>query len=117
MATDTFFSKWHGLERSNITWYPTIDPAKCTGCGLCVVTCGEKRNVFGFDTTANKAVVLYPDHCMVGCNNCMVGCLWNAITFPDEHIVRELAKTIAPDQIQKELDAKLTANPELRIEE
>lgn len=107
---DTFFSKWHGLERSGINWHPAIDPAKCTGCGLCVVTCGEKRNVFGFDKGANKAVVLYPDHCMVGC-------LWNAIRFSDEHIVRELAKTITPEQLKKELDTKLAANPELRIDE
>ncbi|MGC8705350.1 MAG: 4Fe-4S dicluster domain-containing protein [Athalassotoga sp.] len=116
MAED-MFSKWHGLDRKKINWGPVIDPNKCTGCGLCVVTCGEKRNVFGYDPVNKKAVVLFQERCMVGCNNCQVGCLWNAITFEtDEEYIRNLAKTIPPEQIQKELKAKLEANPDLVIE-
>lgn len=61
---------WHGKSRSDINWHPIVDPKKCTGCGMCVVTCGEKRNVFGYDRRLRKAVVLNPDNCMVGCNNC-----------------------------------------------
>ena len=36
------FSIWHGIERSEIDRHLTIDEKKCTGSGLCVVTCGEK---------------------------------------------------------------------------
>lgn len=116
MAED-MFAKWHGLDRKKINWGPVIDPDKCTGCGLCVVTCGEKRNVFGFDVDKNKAVVMFKDHCMAGCNNCKVGCLWDAISFEkDAEYIRGIAKTIPQEQITKELKAKLEANPDLVIE-
>ena len=111
---DDFFLKWHGIDRAKITWGPVINSDKCTGCGACVVTCGEKRNVFGYDPEKKKAVVLFQDHCMVGCNNCQVGCLWNAISFPhDDQYVRELARSIPKEQLRKELAAKLETNPDL----
>ena len=114
MAEASMFDKWHGLDRKSISWGPIVDASKCTGCGLCVVTCGEKRNVFGFDVDKKKSVVMLEDHCMVGCNNCAVGCLWDAISFPNnDDYVRELAKRIPKEALAKELKAKLEANPEL----
>jgi Fe-S-cluster-containing dehydrogenase component len=117
MAENTMFSKWHGLDRKEITWGPQIDASKCTGCGLCVVTCGEKRNVFAYDREKKKAVVLFQENCMVGCNNCAVGCLWDAITFPqNEEYVRNLAKKIPQEALTNEIKAKLEANPGLLFE-
>jgi Fe-S-cluster-containing dehydrogenase component len=114
---DPFFAKWHGIDRTTIEWGPKIDATKCTGCGLCVVTCGEKRNVFGFDPNSKKAVVMYPQHCMVGCDNCAMACLWDAISFPhDDEYVKVLSRKINKEQITKELDKKLTENPGLVIE-
>jgi NAD-dependent dihydropyrimidine dehydrogenase PreA subunit len=114
---DDFFSKWHGLDRTAIEWYPIVEASKCSGCGLCVVTCGEKRNVFGYNTEKKKAVVIFPDHCMVGCDNCATGCLWGAITFPkDITYIRTLSSTLSKEQIEKELGKKLKENPELVIE-
>lgn len=110
------FSKWHGLDRGRIEWHPTIDEKRCTGCGLCVVTCGEKRNVFGYDRERRKAVVLTPNNCMVGCVNCMVGCLWNAISFPEPESVRALAKSLAPTALDRELEQKLSENPGLGVD-
>jgi Fe-S-cluster-containing dehydrogenase component len=116
MAED-MFAKWHGLDRKKINWGPIIDPNKCTGCGLCVVTCGEKRNVFGFDPEHNKAVVLFQDRCMTGCNNCQVGCLWNAISFEtDAEYIRNIAQTVPEDTIKKEIEQKLKANPDLVVD-
>lgn len=43
---------------------------KCNSCDLCVVTCGEKRNMFGFDKQRRKVVVMFLSNCMVGCINC-----------------------------------------------
>ena len=83
------FSMWHGIERSEIDWHPTIDEKKCTVSGLCVVTCGEKRNVFGYGRAARRGAVMFPDNCMVGCINCIVGCLWNVISFPERTIFEE----------------------------
>lgn len=107
---ESSFAVWHGINRSNIEWHPVVDEEKCVGCGLCVVTCSEKRNVFGFDPKSKKAVVLYPDNCMVGCDNCRVACLWNAISFPDSTQIRQLADSLVKSgKISKELDAKINA--------
>lgn len=107
------FSTWHGIKRSEIDWHPTVDEKKCTGCGLCVVTCGEKRNVFGFDRESRKAVVMSPKNCMVGCINCMVGCLWNAISFPNEQPVKDMTRSLTKETLEKELHEKISMNPEL----
>ncbi|MGC8505548.1 MAG: 4Fe-4S dicluster domain-containing protein [Thermoplasmata archaeon] len=109
------FASWHGIPRSQIHWEPVIDESKCTGCGMCVVTCGEKRNVFGYDFDRKKAVVMYPENCMVGCNNCTVACLWGAITHPDVTEVKEISRKIPEDQLKREMAAKFKANPALTI--
>ena len=80
-----------------------------------MVTCGEKRNVFGYDFDRKKAVVMYPENCMVGCNNCTVACLWGAITHPDVAEVKEISRKIPGDQLKKEMIAKFKANPALTV--
>lgn len=113
-AVSNEFAHWHGIDRSKINWHPLIDPNKCTGCGLCVVTCSEKRNVFGFDVEKHKSVVLYPNNCMVGCNNCEAACLWNAISYPEDvEYVRSLARNLNQETLDKELMKKLSSNPSL----
>ena len=109
------FPYWHGVPREEIEWHPTVDPQKCTGCGACVVTCSEKRNVFGFDRSTRKAVVMSPDNCMVGCNNCQVGCLWDAISFPDKGVARTLAKALPEERLKRELEDKLRNDPALVV--
>ena len=76
------FSKWWGIERKKIKWYPIIDEKKCVGCGLCIATC--QRNVFEFDSKKNKLKVKNPYNCMVGCDNCSVYCPAEAISFPQK---------------------------------
>jgi len=76
------FSKWCGIERKKIRWYPIIDEEKCIGCSVCITTC--ERNVFEFDFEKNKAKVENPYNCMVGCDNCRVYCPANAISFPQK---------------------------------
>lgn len=108
---------WFGVDRSTLTWYPTIVSDKCTGCGLFVVTCGEKRNVFGFNVDTKKSVVLAPQHCMVGCDNCASNCLWDAIHFPhDSAYVQNLSRSIGKELIEQELKKKLAENPQLVLE-
>ncbi len=77
------FSKWWGIERKEIEWYPIIDEKKCIGCGVCVATCG--REVFEFDFKKNRARVKNPYNCMVGCDNCRVYCPAGAISFPQKN--------------------------------
>ncbi|MDA8055531.1 MAG: 4Fe-4S dicluster domain-containing protein [Thermoplasmatales archaeon] len=107
---------WHGINRNEIDWFPVIDPDKCTGCGMCVVTCGEKRNVFGYDRKLKKAVVLNPDNCMVGCNNCQVSCLWNAISYPENtDYLRDLVRKLPDEVLERELKNKLETTPGLKF--
>lgn len=87
---DEKFAKWRGLDRTTIEWYPVIDEDKCIGCGICATGCG--RDVFGFDFEKNKATVLKPFQCMVGCTTCAVSCPTDAITFPDKGYVKRLIK-------------------------
>jgi NAD-dependent dihydropyrimidine dehydrogenase PreA subunit len=87
---DEKYAKWKGVPREEIDWYPTIDAAKCVGCGMCVTTCG--RDVFGFDTADKKAVVERPLQCLVGCSSCEAWCVFQAISFPDRERVRDFIK-------------------------
>jgi NAD-dependent dihydropyrimidine dehydrogenase PreA subunit len=81
------------------------------GAACALSPAAEKSNVFGYDFEKRKAVVMYPENCMVDCDNCTVACLWGAITHPDVSEVKEIAKTIPADRIKRELDSKLKANP------
>ena len=77
------FSKWWGIERKEIEWYPIIDESKCIGCGMCITIC--ERNVFEFDFEKNKPKVKNPYNCIVGCDNCGVYCPVGAISFPQKN--------------------------------
>ncbi len=84
------YAKWHGIDRTKIPWYPTINEDKCIGCKLCFVTCG--REVFYFDIEKNKAVVSKKYQCMVGCTTCAAICPTEAINFPDKEIVHKIER-------------------------
>lgn len=100
------YSHWMGLERKKIEWYPQIDEDKCDGCGLCVEGCD--REVFDLDEQ-NKAVVVNPYNCKVGCTTCGVYCLQDAISFPDREYVRELIREydLAQKMGRKEIEEVL----------
>ena len=84
------FATWKGIDRTKIDWAPEIDKDKCTGCGMCVTSCG--RNVFDYDWEQEKAVTARPNQCMVGCTSCQTWCIYDAISFPDPDYVKELIK-------------------------
>lgn len=103
------FATWKNIPREEINWNPIIDVEKCTGCGMCVTSCG--RNVFDFDFKNNKAVVARPLNCMVGCTSCECWCIFNAISFPERQYVRDLIKKKHILAIaKKQLKARLEAN-------
>lgn len=58
-----------------------IDLELCTGCGICFNIC--PMDVFRMDEKNNKAVIKYPEDCML-CEFCVLDCPEDAITVSPE---------------------------------
>jgi len=88
---------FHGVPRSKIPWYPTIDYEKCVRCGKCVDYC--KLGVYEFQETEGEkiSVVKNPNNCVVFCTGCEAQCPAQAITHPSKFetgkIMSKLRKT------------------------
>lgn len=83
-------SAWHGVQREQIKWHPTVDHELCIGCGLCVLGCGA--NVYAFDYEKKKPVVIAPLKCKVGCVTCANTCPTHAISFPPLSYLHRIIK-------------------------
>ena len=85
---------WHGIPRSKITWYPTIDYEKCVGCGKCVDYC--KLGAFEFEEKdGNKMpVVKNPSNCVVLCTGCDGICPAGAIKHQSKKEAREKIRNL-----------------------
>ena len=59
----------------------SINKEICTGCGLCVNVC--PMDVIRMDKELEKAVIQYPDDCML-CEFCALDCPEAAITITPE---------------------------------
>ena len=62
-----------------------IDTALCSGCGICVLSC--PMDVFRLNREEKKAVIAYPEDCML-CGWCVIDCPEDAVTLtPDKSSV------------------------------
>ena len=60
-----------------------IDQELCNGCGVCVNIC--PMDVFRVDEDSEKAIIRYPEDCML-CEFCVLDCPVDAITVtPEKH--------------------------------
>lgn len=55
----------------------SIDLTLCNGCGVCVKSC--PMDVFRFDNESKKALIRYPEDCML-CGWCLMDCPQDAIS-------------------------------------
>jgi DNA-binding transcriptional ArsR family regulator/NAD-dependent dihydropyrimidine dehydrogenase PreA subunit len=78
---------WYGIRREQIEWHPAVVAERCTGCGLCVITCDQ--DVLAFDYERNIPVVVAPAMCPVGCTTCATICLQDALEFPQTGYLRQ----------------------------
>lgn len=105
MTKDMSQTKWHGVPRKEIPWFPVLNSVKCIGCELCYVTCG--RDVYNMVLSVHKAIVESPYNCMVGCSTCSVGCPTSAITFPPRELIHEIEKKYKIfSEVNKEAEEK-----------
>ncbi len=75
---------FHGVPRSKIPWFPTIDLEKCVCCGKCADFC--KHGVYEFRKRDGKKrpVVKNPNNCVVYCDACDEICSVGAINHPSK---------------------------------
>jgi CDP-4-dehydro-6-deoxyglucose reductase, E3 len=90
MSIPEKFAEWKGILRQEIDWHPSIDEDRCTGCGMCITSCG--REVFDYDVQNKKSIVANPFQCMVGWTSCRTWCIFDAISFPDPQYVKDLIR-------------------------
>jgi len=107
---------WHGVDRTLYVWYPRIDYDKCTGCGLCLLTCGN--DVFRWSREKNLPVVANPGSCVMGCTTCAKLCPEDAISFPDDP--KKFLKSVVMKEkvfftVKKELRDRLDKYPDHRV--
>ncbi len=81
---------WRGIPREEIPWYPTIMEDLCDGCKLCIQFCSFR--VYEYDEKTNKAQVMNPFNCVVGCSMCSLKCKPKAIMFPPLSILETFKK-------------------------
>jgi NAD-dependent dihydropyrimidine dehydrogenase PreA subunit len=97
---------WHGIPRSKIPWYPTIDYDKCITCGKCVEYCTLGTFAFEEEDGKKRTAVKNPNNCVVLCTGCDAICPVGAITHPSKRktseIIRNLRKVHDLDKEKRE---------------
>ncbi|MGC8661978.1 MAG: 4Fe-4S dicluster domain-containing protein [Nitrososphaeria archaeon] len=109
---------WHGVERSHYQWFPVINYEACTGCGMCLLTCGN--NVFAWSSDKDAPVIANPGSCVLGCTTCGKLCPEYAITFqgdPKEFVGKLIRENRIFPEVRRELDARLKAHPDHVVQE
>jgi NAD-dependent dihydropyrimidine dehydrogenase PreA subunit len=81
---------WQSVPREEVPWFPTIMEELCDGCKLCLNFCSF--GVYEYDEKTNKARVVNPFNCQVGCSICALKCRPKAISFPPLAILESFRK-------------------------
>jgi NAD-dependent dihydropyrimidine dehydrogenase PreA subunit len=76
---------WQGKPREQVPWYPSIDRERCDGCRGCLAFC--EYGVYAWEEVSQKAIVVDPFNCVVGCDSCAKVCKRGAIRFPPREML------------------------------
>jgi len=70
-----FKETYKGISRKNIPWFPTVNYARCIGCGKCVDYC--KLGVYKLDENREKSrpIAVNPFNCVILCKGCQDICV------------------------------------------
>ncbi|MEM0161276.1 MAG: 4Fe-4S binding protein [Thermoplasmata archaeon] len=107
---------WHTIDRAQFSWAPSINSETCTGCGLCLLSCGN--GVFGWNEKDSMPIVQNPGSCVLGCTTCGKLCPENSITFPEDpkkFIMSLITKYKIYPTVKKELEERLAKFPDHEI--
>ena len=85
---------WHGIPRSKIPWYPTIDYEKCISCGKCIDFCHMKVFATDNEDGKKKTIVEKPNSCIVTCTGCDSICPTGAIKHPSKKEFQEKIRVL-----------------------
>lgn len=88
---------WHGIPRTKIPWYPTINYDKCQSCGKCVEYC--MLGTYEFEQKGDKKipVVKNPYNCVMMCSGCDPICPAGAIQHPSKKVIHEKIQELRKD--------------------
>ncbi|MEA3327124.1 MAG: hypothetical protein U9R53_07415 [Chloroflexota bacterium] len=78
------YGVWEGHPREHIPWFPIVSGELCDGCAKCIEVC--PKDVFEMNED-NKAVVIEPFLCIVGCCFCKSACDPQAIMMPNRDML------------------------------
>ncbi|MEM0134090.1 MAG: ferredoxin family protein [Thermoplasmatales archaeon] len=104
---------WHGVDRAELSWNPTINEDACTGCGLCLLSCGN--SVFKWNLNDEMPEVANPQKCVLGCTTCGKVCPEGAISFPENpatFIKNVIIKYKIYPKVKQDLNERLAKFPD-----
>ena len=97
---------WHGIPRSKIPWYPTIDYEKCVSCGKCADYCELGTYTLEEKEGKKRPVVKNPYNCVVLCNGCDAICPAGAIMHLSKKETRALIREMRKSQTSNKTKMK-----------
>ncbi|MDD3893523.1 MAG: ferredoxin family protein [Syntrophomonadaceae bacterium] len=63
----------------SFSWYPLVDNQRCSGCSVCYDFC--PHDVYEWDVSKEKPLVVKPENCIHNCHGCEDKCPAQAIKY------------------------------------
>jgi ferredoxin len=80
---------WHGMDREQIDWHPTVIPDGCVGSDVRRVL---RQRCVCIRLQSNLPTAVEPGMCIVGCTTCATLCPFDAIETPSRGYIHGLTR-------------------------